>query len=84
MYDNALFFADVAEEKTCILSGLNLLNKDFILATIHRDLNTDNPLRLQAIFEALLEISLEKKIQVVLPLHPRTKKKMEILKRYEW
>ena len=78
MYDNTLFFADVAEEKTCILSGLNLLNRNFILATIHRDQNTDNPVRLQAIFEALLEISLEKKIQVVLPLHPRTKKKMEI------
>lgn len=79
MYDNSLFFADIAEEKTCILSELELLNRNFILATIHRDHNTDNPVRLQAIFEALLEISLEKKIQVVLPLHPRTKRKMEIL-----
>jgi len=79
MYDNSLFFADVAEDKTSILPDLNLLNKAFILATIHRDHNTDNPVRLHAIFEALLEITVEKKIQVVLPLHPRTKKKMETL-----
>lgn len=79
MYDNSLFFADIVEEKTSLLSELDLLNKDFILATIHRDYNTDNPLRLHAIFEALVEIALEKKIQVVLPLHPRTKKKMESL-----
>jgi UDP-GlcNAc3NAcA epimerase len=79
MYDNSLFFADMAEEKTSILSELDVLSKHFILATIHRDHNTDNPLRLQDIFEALLEIALEKKIQVVLPLHPRTKKKMENL-----
>jgi UDP-GlcNAc3NAcA epimerase len=79
MYDNSLFFADMAEEKTSILSELNLTNKHFILATIHRDHNTDNPLRLQDIFEALLEIALEKKIKVVLPLHPRTKKKMKTL-----
>jgi UDP-GlcNAc3NAcA epimerase len=79
MYDNSLFFADIAEEKTSILSEYNLINKDFILATIHRDHNTDNPLRLQAIFEALLEISVEKKIHIVLPLHPRTKKNMDSL-----
>lgn len=79
MYDNSLFFADIAEAKTNILTELDLLNKGFILATIHRDHNTDNTIRLQSIFEALLEIALEKKIQVVLPLHPRTKKKMKTL-----
>lgn len=79
MYDNSLYFAEIAEEKTNILSDLNLQNRIFILATIHRDHNTDDPLRLQAIFEALVEIALEKKIQVVLPLHPRTKKKMDTL-----
>jgi UDP-GlcNAc3NAcA epimerase len=76
MYDNSIFFSEIAEEKTSMLSDLNLKNKKFILATIHRDHNTDNPIRLQAIFEALLEIAEEKKIQIVLPLHPRTKKKL--------
>ena len=72
MYDNSLHFAGVAEEKTDIIQHLALANKPFILATIHRDSNTDHPERLNAIFDALIQLS--KEIQVVLPLHPRTAK----------
>ena len=72
MYDNSLHFADIAEEKTDIIQRLALANKPFILATIHRDSNTDHPERLNAIFDALIQLSQE--IQVVLPLHPRTAK----------
>ena len=72
MYDNSLYFAEIAEQKTDILQRLNLKNQDFVLATIHRDNNTDNPERLTAIIEALIEIS--EKTKIVLPLHPRTKK----------
>ncbi len=77
MYDNSLYFATLAEQKSAILSELSLQKGDFILATIHRANNTDNAERLSAIFEALLHIS-EFKI-VVLPLHPRTRKQMEVL-----
>ena len=72
MYDNSLYFAEIAEQKTDILQRLNLKNQEFVLATIHRDNNTDNPERLTEIIEALIEIS--EKIKIVLPLHPRTKK----------
>ena len=72
MYDNSLHFADIAEEKTDIIQRLNLADKPFILATIHRDSNTDQPERLNAIFDALIRLS--KEVQVVLPLHPRTNK----------
>jgi UDP-GlcNAc3NAcA epimerase len=48
---------------------------DFILCTIHRPENTDDKEKLTAIFEALEEIS--QKLKIVLPLHPRTKKKLE-------
>ena len=72
MYDNSLHFADIAEEKTDIIQRLDLADKPFILATIHRDSNTDQPERLNAIFDALIRLSQE--IQVVLPLHPRTNK----------
>ena len=72
MYDNSLHFADIAEEKTDIIQRLELKGKPFILATIHRDSNTDHPERLGAIFDALIELSKEK--QIVLPLHPRTAK----------
>jgi len=76
MYDNSLYFSELASKKS-IISDLNL-NKNFILTTIHRNNNTDIPERLSSIFEALLEISETNKIQVVLPLHPRTKKMMEV------
>ena len=73
MYDNSLYFAGIADEKTDILRRLGLEDEKFVLATIHRDNNTDNPERLTAIAEALLEIT-ERGYKIVLPLHPRTKK----------
>lgn len=73
MYDNSLYFARLADEKTDILRRLGLEGEKFVLATIHRDNNTDNPERLTAIAEALLEIT-ERGYKIVLPLHPRTKK----------
>ena len=72
MYDNSLHFANIAEKKTDIIQRLELKGKPFILATIHRDSNTDYPERLSAIFDSLIELS--KESPIVLPLHPRTAK----------
>ena len=72
MYDNSLHFAEIAETKTDIIQRLGLGGKPFILATIHREFNTDQPTRLNAIFSTLIELSKENAI--VLPLHPRTAK----------
>ena len=72
MYDNSLHFANIAEEKTDIIQHLELKGKPSILATIHRDSNTDYPERLSAIFDSLIELS--KESPIVLPLHPRTAK----------
>jgi len=74
MYDNSLFFAKLSDEKSKITQELGLVDKPFILATIHRDNNTDQPERLNGIFEALYQISQQKEIDIVLPLHPRTAK----------
>ncbi len=71
MYDNALHFAPLAEAKCDILQRLQLQPKEFVLATIHRPVNTDTPERLSAILDALCEIAQTTK--VVLPLHPRTR-----------
>ena len=54
-----------------------LKTKNYILCTIHRAENTDDETRLRSIFEALNEIAKEK--QIILPLHPRTKKLLENL-----
>ena len=74
MYDNTLFFAEMAEKKSKALEQNNLVAGNFVLVTIHRDSNTDNSQRLNAILEALNEISVEQNIEMVLPLHPRTLK----------
>lgn len=77
MYDNSLYFSSVAETKTTILEKLKLQKNMFILATIHRNNNTDEPKRLNALFKALNDISKENKLDVLLPLHPRTAKLLE-------
>jgi UDP-GlcNAc3NAcA epimerase len=79
MYDNALYFSRSAEEKSDILEKLALKGKEFILCTIHRDNNTDSRERLNAIMNSLDKISRERKIDFVLPLHPRTVKMMPLL-----
>lgn len=77
MYDNSLYFATMAEQKTDILQRYDLKNGEFILTTIHRDNNTDNPVRLTSIFSAMLDLSEKEQEKVVLPLHPRTSKLLD-------
>ena len=72
MYDNSMYFSTMAETKTDIIVRLKLEGKPFALATIHRDSNTDNPDRFNAIFKAILKMSDE--CPIVLPMHPRTSK----------
>lgn len=72
MYDNSLHFAHLAEKNSNILKKNHLDSSQYILATIHRDHNTDIPENLESIFKAFIKISKEQK--VVLPIHPRTEK----------
>ena len=74
MYDNSLHFSSIAETQTDVITKHALQKNNFILATIHRNNNTDEPARLNALFNALYKISETHQIDVVLPLHPRTSK----------
>ena len=69
MYEGSLFYSKLKKIPD------KLDDKLFILATIHRAENTDNKEILKNILTALDHISLQKK--VVLPLHPRTKHKIQ-------
>ncbi|MCF6245172.1 MAG: UDP-N-acetylglucosamine 2-epimerase (non-hydrolyzing) [Sulfurovum sp.] len=66
MQDGAMFYKDLSVKPNCEIA------ENYILCTIHRAENTDDEQRLREIFEALNEIAKEK--QIILPLHPRTKK----------
>jgi UDP-GlcNAc3NAcA epimerase len=73
MYDNTLFFASLAEKKkSFLLEKLQIERDGFALATIHRDLNTDDVLRLNSILSTILALAEEHKMVFVMPLHPRT------------
>lgn len=73
MFDAALFFGDKAERISTILDHLKLASKNYILATVHRQENTDDVVRLNRILAGFAKM--EK--TVVLPLHPRTRQRIE-------
>jgi UDP-N-acetylglucosamine 2-epimerase len=72
MYDAIKLFAGRADG-TGIMERLGLQPGGYLLATVHRASNTDNPERLRAIVSALGESG----EAVVFPVHPRTRKAME-------
>lgn len=76
MQDAAIFYAAKAEEKSNVLKSINLPR--YILATIHRQENTDSPENLQNIITGLNEIN--RQIPVVVPIHPRTRNILAQLK----
>lgn len=71
MQDGAMFYKQFSQKTEIDIKS------NYILCTIHRAENTDDEARLRAIFEALEEIG--KETQIILPLHPRTKKIIENL-----
>ena len=75
MKDAVEFYGKVSSEKSSIIKRLKLHKNEFVLATIHREENTNDIEKLKDIFTALEEIHQQKK--VVLPIHPRTKKILE-------
>jgi len=72
MYDASLFYKDKARRPK-LPAELDIQGGDFVLCTIHRAENTDDPQRLKDIFQGV-GASEE---QVILPMHPRTKAKVE-------
>jgi UDP-GlcNAc3NAcA epimerase len=71
----------VRSNQSEVLSHFELSPLDYVLVTLHRPSNVDNPTRFQAIFTALH--SLAKHIAVIFPLHPRTLKRIHKLGRTE-
>jgi len=71
MKDAVEFYSQSSSEKSNLLDRLKLKKEKFVLATIHRQENTDNVENLKSIFEGLENIA--KEMPVILPMHPRTK-----------
>lgn len=78
MLDNSIYYSN-KKDSSEIMKTLDLKENKFILCTIHRDSNTDQEENLVGILNALLNCLKETKLKLVLPLHPRTKGKIEKL-----
>lgn len=70
MVDMLMHYSKTAGKKSDILAALKLKKKDYILATIHRQSNTNNRKNLSNIFQALID----SKEKIIVTLHPRTRK----------
>ena len=79
MYDNSLYFSKLSDENSNIIEKLNVHNEKFILATVHRNDNTDSKIKLKDLFSTFLLITEIHQLKIILPLHPRTSKMMEQL-----
>lgn len=79
MYDNSMYFSSISDQKSRILEEIEVFDKNYILVTIHRNANTDDEIRLNSIFNALIYIQNTTGFDIVLPLHPRTNKMMDQL-----
>jgi UDP-GlcNAc3NAcA epimerase len=73
MADVSLAFRDVAEERSRALEERGLKAGSYLVVTAHRAGNVDDPRRLRLLVELLESLPLP----AVLPLHPRTRARLE-------
>ena len=73
MVDVAQLLGPRARERTAVLEACEVDPGEYLLATAHRAGNVDDPARLERLVELLAAMPLP----VVLPLHPRTRARLE-------
>ena len=76
MYDNAVYYGQNSEWKEEVKKWSQV---PFVLSTIHRDHNTDDPATLTNILETMLEMTAQHELNWVLPVHPRLQKNLNNL-----
>jgi UDP-GlcNAc3NAcA epimerase len=73
MLDAFNYNTQLAEGKAKVLNRVPVPPKSYALITLHRAENTDDPVRLKAIVDAINQLP----IPAILPLHPRTVGKLK-------
>jgi UDP-GlcNAc3NAcA epimerase len=72
MLDAMMHYRAIADAQSTVLARLGLSDRGYVLATVHRAENTDDPARMGGIIAGLAALS--EAVPVVLPIHPRTRK----------
>jgi UDP-N-acetylglucosamine 2-epimerase (non-hydrolysing) len=73
---DSLYFALPKAEKSLIKATLGVEAKKYALITMHRPSNVDEKEQLASLLDAMVAMS--KKINIIFPMHPRTKKNLEL------
>jgi UDP-N-acetylglucosamine 2-epimerase (non-hydrolysing) len=73
MIDTLRRFEAVAEERRC-WESLGLPERGYVLVTLHRPSNVDDPARLDAYVDALERLG--RRTSVLFPIHPRTRARL--------
>ena len=74
MVETLLANKALSRKKSEILEKLKLKKKKYLVATIHRQENTDNAKLLRSIWDQFVDLA--KESELVIPLHPRTKERL--------
>lgn len=64
-------------ESSNILKKLNISEKNYILASVHREENVDNKDNLNSIFDSIIKLKKKLKVEVIFSSHPRIQKKIK-------
>ena len=67
-------------ERSQILRKLNIENKKFIIASVHREENLNNEESLKNILDSLLVLKKRLRLKIIFSTHPRTKKIIKNIK----
>ena len=68
---------DISEKKSNVLKEINLKKDKYFLVTLHRPENVDKKSVLNILMQSLKKVSEKYDYELVLPLHPRTKKMLK-------
>ena len=79
MYEVLNYYKDKILNSS-ILNKLNLKPKEFFLVSCHREENVDNPINFKLLFNCLNEVIEKYNLPVIFPIHPRTKKMLDLSK----
>ncbi len=74
--DAILQSVKISKRRRNLLRDLGLKRCEFFLTTIHRQENVDDEVRLRSIFKGLEAVQKEFDLDMIYPIHPRTRKKL--------
>lgn len=81
MLDSVLRFAAMAAARSTVIADHGVREGGYLLATVHRDFNTEDAGRLRRLIDALQACASEHGLPVLWPVHPRTRVRIEGLQR---